>query len=98
MYTWTLTATNGYLNPSARWDWFLHLVQCLCLCVAGSYRYRFVELGSFYYWSGRINSLNLVMRGVVHVVKKKSYVEKLTYKVGTTEPKYEPSGELKCFQ
>ena len=39
----------------------------------------------------------MTMRGVVHVVKKKSYVEKLTYKVGTTEPKYEPSGELNYF-
>ncbi|KAI0230284.1 Fibrocystin-L [Lamellibrachia satsuma] len=57
----------------------------------GNYRYRFVEVGTFYYWSGPINSKNVVMRGVVHVVKKKSYVEPLTYKVGTIEPTYEPS-------
>ena len=86
------------MNHSARLDWFLHLVQQLCVCVAGSYRYRFVELGTFYYWSGPINSKKLVMRGVVHVVKKTSSVGRLTYKVGTTEPKYEPSGELEGFQ
>ena len=51
-------------------------------------------MGSFYYWSGHINSYNMTMRGVVHVVKKRSYMESLTYKVGTVEPKYEPSGEL----
>ena len=53
-------------------------------------------MGTFYYWSGPVNSKNVVMRGVVHVVKKKSYVEPLTYKVGTIEPTYEPSGELEC--
>ena len=53
-------------------------------------------MGTFYYWSGPINSRNVVMRGVVHVVKKKSYVEPLTYKVGTIEPTYKPSGELEC--
>ena len=40
----------------------------------------------------------MTMRGVVHVVKKKSYVEKLTYKVGTVEPKYESSGELNVLK
>ena len=66
----------------------------MCIYVAGNYRYKFVEVGTFYYWSGPVNRKNVVMRGVVHVVKKKSYVEPLTYKVGTIEPTYEPSGEL----
>ena len=32
------------------------------------------------------------------MVNKKSYVEKLTYNVGTVEPKYESSGELNVLK
>ena len=61
--------------------------------LVGSYRHRFVEIGTFYYWSGPINAKDFTMRGVVHVVKKNSYVEPLSYKVGTIEPTYEKPSE-----
>ena len=63
------------------------------MTLVGSYRHRFVVIGTFYYWSGPINANDFTMRGVVHVVKKSSYVELLSYKVGTIEPKYEKPSE-----
>ncbi len=65
----------------------IRLLVCLIL---GSYCWEFVNPGVYHYWSGPVNSYgDIVMRGMVEVVRKTSFTANLTVKIGDQEPAYQ---------
>ena len=57
--------------------------------ITGSFSYKFVRPGVYYYWSGPVDEYERIyMRGKVEVVAKASFVDTLKMTVANYEPIY----------